>query len=188
MPSSEPLHNSSSSKQPRSGKSEHVSKSDGITLTSAKSITPLCIIGHGGFGEVLLVKVEGLPFPCILKKMLRVADKKVVKSCRKEFKVQLKLFNNPKCFNRIPRPLYILDLLDSNMKGVYGFLMEFCIGCSVSSFAKRWCVVEKSDTESQGDGEEKEEKEESFSSSEEDSDDHKYFDPTILNPLRVSAL
>ncbi|GKT34875.1 hypothetical protein ADUPG1_008147 [Aduncisulcus paluster] len=116
------------------------SKHDSLTLTSASTITPQCIIGSGGFGEVLLVKVDGIPFPCVLKKMLQIADKTVVKGCRKEFKVQLKLFTNPKCFNRIPRPLYILDLLDCDMKGVYGFLMEFCVGGSVSAFAKRWCA------------------------------------------------
>ncbi|GKT25945.1 hypothetical protein ADUPG1_013189, partial [Aduncisulcus paluster] len=121
-------------------KSKPKPKHDSLTLTSASTITSQCIIGHGGFGEVLLVKVDGIPFPCVLKKMLRIADKTVVKGCRKEFKVQLKLFNNPKCFNRIPRPLYILDLLDSDMKGVYGFLMEFCVGGSVSAFAKSWCA------------------------------------------------
>ncbi|GKT22964.1 hypothetical protein ADUPG1_012281 [Aduncisulcus paluster] len=118
-------------------------KHDSLTLTSASTITPQCIIGRGTFGEVLLVKVNGLPFPCVLKKILRVADKKVVKGCRKEFKVQLKLFTNPKCFNHIPRPLYILDLLDADFHGVYGFLMEFCVGGSVSSFAKSWCAAGK---------------------------------------------
>ncbi|GKT31914.1 hypothetical protein ADUPG1_006231, partial [Aduncisulcus paluster] len=118
------------------------------SLTSSATITPQCIIGQGGFGEVILVKVEGIPIPCVLKKMLRKTDEKVMKDCQREFKVQRKLFNNSKCFNRIPRPLYILDLLDADLKGVYGFLMEFCIGGSVSSFAKRWCVVDKS--ESQG--------------------------------------
>ncbi|GKT35027.1 hypothetical protein ADUPG1_008272, partial [Aduncisulcus paluster] len=159
---------------------------DSFTLTSSATITPQCIIGHGGFGEVLLVKVEGISIPCVLKKMLHEADEKVVKTCRKEFKVQLKLFNNPKCFNRISRPLYILDLLDADLKGVYGFLMEFCIGGSVSSFAKKWCVVDKSESQLQGDG--KEEEEEECSSSEEDSDDHKDFDLMSLNPLKVSAL
>ncbi|GKT34526.1 hypothetical protein ADUPG1_007866 [Aduncisulcus paluster] len=157
-------------------------KHDSFTLTSSATITPQCIIGQGGFGEVILVKVEGIPIPCVLKKMLRKADEKVVKTCRKEFRVQRKLFNNPKCFNRISRPLYILDLLDADLKGVYGFLMEFCIGGSVSSFAKKWCVVDKSESQ----GEEGEEEE--CSSSEEDSDDHIDFDPMTLNPVKVSAL
>ncbi|GKT37207.1 hypothetical protein ADUPG1_010042, partial [Aduncisulcus paluster] len=121
-------------------KKKHNPKHDSLTLTSASTLTSQCIIGSGGFGEVLLVLIDGIPFPCVLKKMLRIADKTVVQGCRKEFKVQLKLFTNPKCFNRIPRPLYILDLLDCDMKGVYGFLMEFCVGGSVSAFAKRWCA------------------------------------------------
>ncbi|GKT29531.1 hypothetical protein ADUPG1_005274, partial [Aduncisulcus paluster] len=120
--------------------------------------------------------------------MLKIADKKVVKTCRKEFRVQRKLFNNPKCFNRISRPLYILDLLDADLKGVYGFLMEFCIGGSVSSFAKKWCIQdgkeeEEETSKSSSESEEREEKEEEedlsdslSSSEEEDSDDHKYFD------------
>ncbi|GKT29915.1 hypothetical protein ADUPG1_014271 [Aduncisulcus paluster] len=122
------------------GKPKSNPKHDSLTLTSVSTLTSQCIIGSGGFGEVLLVKVDGIPFPCVLKKMLRSADKTVVKGCRKEFNVQLELFTNPKCFNRIPRPLYILDLLDSDMKGVYGFLMEFCVGGSVSAFSKRWCA------------------------------------------------
>ncbi|GKT35939.1 hypothetical protein ADUPG1_008997 [Aduncisulcus paluster] len=127
-------------KKPKEGMPKYKLKHPSLTLTSAATLTPQCIIGSGGFGEVLLVKVDGIPFPCVLKKMLKIADEKVVKDCRKEFKVQLKLFNNPKCFNRIPRPLYILDLLDCDMKGVYGFLMEFCVGGSVRAFAKRWCA------------------------------------------------
>ncbi|GKT27826.1 hypothetical protein ADUPG1_000212 [Aduncisulcus paluster] len=176
-------------------------KHDSFTLTSSATITPQCIIGHGGFGEVILVKVEGIPIPCVLKKMLKIEDKKVIKTCRDEFKVQRKLFNNPTCFNRIPRPLYILDLLDADLQGIYGFLMEFCIGGSVSSFAKKWCVVEKSESQgeeeeeelskssSDSEGKEEEDLSDSFSSSEEeDSDDHKQFDPMTLNPVKVSAL
>ncbi|GKT27899.1 hypothetical protein ADUPG1_000267, partial [Aduncisulcus paluster] len=133
-------HKEKKKHNPKDGKPKSNSKHDSLTLTSASTLTSQCIIGSGGFGEVLLVLIDGIPFPCVLKKMLRIADKTVVKGCRKEFKVQLKLFNNPKCFNRIPRPLYILDLLDCEMKGVYGFLMEFCVGGSVSAFAKRWCA------------------------------------------------
>ncbi|GKT36956.1 hypothetical protein ADUPG1_009829, partial [Aduncisulcus paluster] len=109
-------------------------------LTSSSTVTPQCVIGCGEFCETVLVNVDGVAFPCVLKKMLQSADQTVVKACEAEFKTQLKLFYNPKCFHRIPRPLYILDLLDDNYKGVYGFLMEFCVGGSVSSFAKRWCV------------------------------------------------
>ncbi|GKT27808.1 hypothetical protein ADUPG1_000198, partial [Aduncisulcus paluster] len=133
-------HTDKKKHNPKDGKPKYNPKHDSLTLTSASTLTSQCIIGSGGFGEVLLVLIDGIPFPCVLKKMLRIADKTVVKGCRKEFKVQLKLFNNPKCFNHIPRPLYILDLLDCDMKGVYGFLMEFCVGGSVSAFAKRWCA------------------------------------------------
>ncbi|GKT27834.1 hypothetical protein ADUPG1_000218, partial [Aduncisulcus paluster] len=133
-------HKDKKKHNPKDGKPKYNPKHDSLTLTSASTLTSQCIIGSGGFGEVLLVLIDGIPFPCVLKKMLRIADKTVVKGCRKEFKVQLKLFTNPKCFNRIPRPLYILDLLDCDMKGVYGFLMEFCVGGSVSAFAKRWCA------------------------------------------------
>ncbi|GKT26915.1 hypothetical protein ADUPG1_013530, partial [Aduncisulcus paluster] len=136
----DPTPKDTKQKKSKDGKPKSNPKHDSLTLTSASTLTSQCIIGSGGFGEVLLVLFDGIPFPCVLKKMLRIADKTVVQGCRKEFKVQLKLFNNPKCFNRIPRPLYILDLLDCDMKGVYGFLMEFCVGGSVSAFAKRWCA------------------------------------------------
>ncbi|GKT16104.1 hypothetical protein ADUPG1_010856, partial [Aduncisulcus paluster] len=172
---------------------QEISRHDSLTLTTASNLTSQCIIGSGGFGEVILIKIDGIPFPCVLKKMLKVADKKVVKGCRKEFKVQLKLFNNPKCFNRIPRPLYILDLLDSDMKGVYGFLMEFCIGGSVNAFAKRWCADDKyvsalddgnshsdSDSDSHSD---------SSSASESSVDTACFgFDPMTLNPVKVASL
>ncbi|GKT34418.1 hypothetical protein ADUPG1_007774 [Aduncisulcus paluster] len=165
------------------------------TLKSSKDITPLCVIGHGGFGEVLLVEVDGIP--CVLKKMLRMADEKVVEGCKKEFKMQLRLFNDPKCFNRIPRPLYILDLLDADMKGVYGFLMEFCAGGSVKDFAKRWCTDDKyfKAEDENSCGFRDEDSESSFESSYSDSvgmdsqqDDILSFNPMTLNPVKVSAL
>ncbi|GKT29987.1 hypothetical protein ADUPG1_014286 [Aduncisulcus paluster] len=158
----------------------HVRSHDSFVLTSSSTITPQCIIGSGGFGEVLLVKVDGIPFPCVLKRMLKVADETVVKGCKKEFKMQLKLFNNPKCFNRIPRPLYILDLLDDNFKGVYGFLMEYCAGGSVNSFAKSWCAdgkyvrVDEDDEES--------------SSASTSVHGILLFDPMTLNPVKVCSL
>ncbi|GKT37098.1 hypothetical protein ADUPG1_009949 [Aduncisulcus paluster] len=144
---------------------------------------PLCILGRGGYGEVFLVKVDDLSEPyCILKKMNQIPDKRVMSECRKEFKMQQKLFLNPKCFNRIPRPLDILDLLDSDMKGVYGFLMEFCVGGSVNEFAKRWCadgkyVSAKDDEESDSDA-----------SSKDEDEDPTLFDPMTLNPVKVAAL
>ncbi|GKT33220.1 hypothetical protein ADUPG1_007200, partial [Aduncisulcus paluster] len=125
----------------------HVPKADSITLSNPTDIVPLCILGHGGFGEVLLVQVKGIPFPCVLKKMVKVGDESVIQRCRKEWTVQRKLFNNPKCFQCIPRPLYILDLLDSSYQGDFGFLMEFCSGFSVFSFSKKWCSIVGSDSD-----------------------------------------
>ncbi|GKT29818.1 hypothetical protein ADUPG1_014217, partial [Aduncisulcus paluster] len=61
---------------------EHKRKEDSMTLTSEADIRSLCIIGEGEFGQVLLVEVQGLKQPCVFKKMLRTADKYVVKSCR----------------------------------------------------------------------------------------------------------
>ncbi|GKT13997.1 hypothetical protein ADUPG1_010388 [Aduncisulcus paluster] len=180
-------HKDKKKHNPKEFKPKSNPKHDSLTLTSASTLTSQCIIGSGGFGEVLLVKVDGIPFLCVLKKMLRIADKTVVKGCRKEFKVQLKLFTNPKCFNRIPRPLYILDLLDCDMKGVYGFLMEFCVGGSVSAFAKRWCAdgkyVSVDDT---ADDSELSDSDSSSSSSK--SDDLDRFDPMTLNPVKVCSL
>ncbi|GKT31701.1 hypothetical protein ADUPG1_006073, partial [Aduncisulcus paluster] len=164
-------------------------KPNSFTLTSSATITPQCIIGHGGFGEVLLVEVEGIPIPCVLKKMLHEADERVVKGCRKEFKMQRKLFNNPKCFNRIPRPLYILDLLDADMKGVYGFIMEYCAGGSVNSFAKKWCDDGKYVSDI-GDADDSEDSDSSCISDSDSKSDigTTRFDPMTLNPVKVSAL
>ncbi|GKT32528.1 hypothetical protein ADUPG1_006664, partial [Aduncisulcus paluster] len=164
-------------------------KHDSFTLTSSATITPQCIIGHGGFGEVLLVEVEGIPIPCVLKKMLHEADERVVNGCQKEFKMQRKLFNNPKCFNRIPRPLYILDLLDADMKGEYGFIMEYCAGGSVSAFARSWCDDGKYVSDI-GDADDSEDSDSSCISD----SDSKYnigtthFDPMTLNPVKVCSL
>ncbi|GKT37342.1 hypothetical protein ADUPG1_010144, partial [Aduncisulcus paluster] len=164
-------------------------KHDSFTLTSSATMTPQCIIGYGGFGEVLLVKVEGIPIPCVLKKMLREADESVVKECRKEFKMQLKLFTNGKCFIRIPRPLYILDLLDADMKGEYGFIMEYCAGGSVSAFARSWCDDGKYVSDI-GDADDSEDSDSSCISD----SDSKYnigtthFDPMTLNPVKVCSL
>ncbi|GKT35683.1 hypothetical protein ADUPG1_008791 [Aduncisulcus paluster] len=155
---------------------------DSFTLTSSSTITPFCVIGSGEFGEVLLVHVAGIPFPCVLKRMLRIADETVVKECQKEFKVQQRLFNNPKCFNRIPRPLYILDLLDADFTGVYGFLMEFCVGGSVSAFAKSWCA---------DGGEERKYVSADEDDSDSDSDSSPSstpFNPMTLNPVKVCSL
>ncbi|GKT29735.1 hypothetical protein ADUPG1_014168 [Aduncisulcus paluster] len=130
----------STSKVSKTSRSGHKRKQDDKTLTSASALRCLCPCGKGGFGAVYIVSIDGVSQPCVLKKLVRVGDKNVLKACRKEFKVQVKLFMNPKCFNRIPRPIYILDLLDEDYKGVYGFCMEFCIGGSVKDFSRSWCV------------------------------------------------
>ncbi|GKT13929.1 hypothetical protein ADUPG1_010369, partial [Aduncisulcus paluster] len=187
-------HTDKKKHNPKDGKPKYNPKHDSLTLTSASTLTSQCIIGSGGFGEVLLVLIDGIPFPCVLKKMLRIADKTVVKGCRKEFKVQLKLFTNPKCFNRIPRPLYILDLLDCDMKGVYGFLMEFCVGGSVSAFAKRWCAdgkyVSVDDTADDSEPSDSDSSSRSGSGSESADVDTAVpdFDAMTLNPVKVCSL
>ncbi|GKT26327.1 hypothetical protein ADUPG1_013323 [Aduncisulcus paluster] len=169
----------------------HKRKKDDKTLISASGIKTLSCCGKGGFGSVYIVSIDGVSQPCVLKKLLQVGDKAVVKACRKEFKIQVKLFMNPKCFNRIPRPIYILDLLDEDYKGVYGFCMEFCIGGSVKEFAKSWCIggkygcgssVESEDSSSDSDSDSR-----SDSSSDSDSSSTR-IDPMTLDPLRVSAL
>ncbi|GKT29830.1 hypothetical protein ADUPG1_014226 [Aduncisulcus paluster] len=112
------------------------------TITSPRVLTPLCILGSGAFGEVLLVKMEGMETPCVLKKMLKIGEKTVLRSCKKEFRAQLRLFMHPQCFSRIPRPLCILNCMNANLEGVFGFMMEYCAGGSVRSFARSWAVVE----------------------------------------------
>ncbi|GKT35165.1 hypothetical protein ADUPG1_008380, partial [Aduncisulcus paluster] len=156
---------------------------DEMILKSSDLITPLYCLGKGKFGEVLLVNVKGISLPCVLKKMLRVADKRVVKDCRKEFKVQLKIYNNPKCFTRIPQPLYILDLLDADMKGVYGFITEFCVGGSVDEFSKNWCADGKYVCDDY-DYSESDDPEDSSSSTSGNESILKPFDPMTLNPLK----
>ncbi|GKT27228.1 hypothetical protein ADUPG1_013690, partial [Aduncisulcus paluster] len=164
---------------------ESIAKSDDIiltsseqqsreaTLTSASSITPLCIIGRGGFGEVLLVDVhdKGVDSLCVLKKMIHVGSLDLVRMCRKEFKIQRKLYEN--CRNRISRPIFILDLLDKEYNGSFGFIMEYCAGGSVKEFNRSWCIKNVSLLKD--------------SSSDLASFPHR-FDPMTLDPLKVSAL
>ncbi|GKT34488.1 hypothetical protein ADUPG1_007835 [Aduncisulcus paluster] len=170
------------------GKSGHKRKKDDMTLISASDLKSLCYIGEGGFGSIYIVKIKGVSQLCVLKKLLKVGDKKVIKACRSEFKMQVKLFMNARCFNRIPRPIFILDLLDEDYKGVYGFCMEFCIGGSVKEFAKSWCVSSSSDSDSFSDYDSSSED----SSSDSDSDSYSNsdssstrIDPMTLDPLRV---
>ncbi|GKT37370.1 hypothetical protein ADUPG1_010167, partial [Aduncisulcus paluster] len=90
---------------------------------------------------------------------------------------------------RIPRPLYILDLLDADMKGEYGFIMEYCAGGSVSAFARSWCDDGKYVSDI-GDADDSEDSDSSCISD----SDSKYnigtthFDPMTLNPVKVCSL
>ncbi|GKT23540.1 hypothetical protein ADUPG1_012459 [Aduncisulcus paluster] len=171
---------------------KHHPIADSMTLTSSFGMKSLCIIGTGAFGEVLLVRIPGVAEPCILKRMLGKADNSIIKKCRKEFRFQSKLFMNPKCFNRIPRPMYIFDLLDGDFQGVYGFIMEFCIGGSVSSFAKSWCADGKyesgvTSTSSKYSNDDERDDESSYVSDDSTSSVGE-FDPMSLNPVKVAAL
>ncbi|GKT33282.1 hypothetical protein ADUPG1_007243 [Aduncisulcus paluster] len=188
--------------------SRSLTKHDSLTLTSASTLTSQCIIGSDGFGEVLLVLIDGIPFPCVLKKMLRIADKTVVKGCRKEFKVQLKLFTNPKCFNRIPRPLYALDFARSwCSQGKYAcYVRESTMGGTESDST---AVIHDhgdgndgdeddsddreeelhSDSESYGsDGSDKNSDHSESSSSSSSRQSMRSVDLTLLDPLRICAL
>ncbi|GKT31860.1 hypothetical protein ADUPG1_006190 [Aduncisulcus paluster] len=174
----------STSKVSKTSKSGHKRKQDDKTLTSASGLRCLCPCGKGGFGAVYVVSIDGVSHPCVLKKLLKVGDKAVIKECRKEFKIQLKLFIE--CFNRIPRPIYILDLLDEDYRGVYGFCMEFCIGGSVKDFSRSWCVGGKY---GRGCSSSSVESEDSSSDSDfEPVTSSTRIDPMTLDPLRVSAL
>ncbi|GKT31824.1 hypothetical protein ADUPG1_006166, partial [Aduncisulcus paluster] len=176
----------STSKVSKTTKSGHKRKQDDKTLTSASALRCRCFCGKGGFGAVYIVSIDGVSHPCVLKKLLKVGDKAVIKECRKEFKIQMKLFIE--CFNRIPRPIYILDLLDEDYRGVYGFCMEFCIGGSVKDFSRSWCVGDKY---GRGCSSSSVESEDSSSDSDSDSDSDSSstrIDPMTLDPLRVSAL
>ncbi|GKT27835.1 hypothetical protein ADUPG1_000219, partial [Aduncisulcus paluster] len=63
-------HKDKKKDNPKDGKPKSNPKHDSLTLTSASTLTSQCIIGSGGFGEVLLVLIDAIPFPCVLKKML----------------------------------------------------------------------------------------------------------------------
>ncbi|GKT24948.1 hypothetical protein ADUPG1_012890 [Aduncisulcus paluster] len=119
------------------------------TLTSSSSVTPLCIIGEGGFGIVILTRVEypGLSSPCSLCALkcmenheTHANNAKCVKSMKDEFSRQSRLYSIPAIQSCVPRPLHILDLLDSDQKGTLGIMMEFCRGGNVMEFAKSWAV------------------------------------------------
>ncbi|GKT36568.1 hypothetical protein ADUPG1_009509 [Aduncisulcus paluster] len=111
---------------------------DTYTLTTSDGIESLCIIGQGGFGQVLLVQIPGIAEPCVFKKMLRQADENLIEDFKTEFKTQRKMFK--KCSERIPKPQYIFNFLNKKLFGEYGFSMEFCRGGNISEFSKLWCI------------------------------------------------
>ncbi|GKT35357.1 hypothetical protein ADUPG1_008532, partial [Aduncisulcus paluster] len=117
------------------------SSSNTFTIT-ADDVTHLCMIGKGGFGEAILVRhVEdkrGGEF--VLKRMENDGSAPTVGDAyKKEFQKQMKLYNNPNCFHRIPQPICLFDDLDDDNCGIYGFCMEFCQGGSISEFSEKWC-------------------------------------------------
>ncbi|GKT36205.1 hypothetical protein ADUPG1_009214 [Aduncisulcus paluster] len=137
----------------------------------------LCRLGKGGFGEVFLVEVNDIPFPCVLKRMLRKNREFLVNiemRCRMEFEMQKKLFEDSVCFYRIPRPLYILGPLDDDWRKCdSGFIMEFCDGGSVKNFSRIWCSDGK------------------YANDQNDSDTYNRYsdiDTSILNPVKIASV
>ncbi|GKT37313.1 hypothetical protein ADUPG1_010125, partial [Aduncisulcus paluster] len=152
------------------------SSSNTFTIT-ADDVTHLCMIGKGGFGEAILVRhVEdkrGGEF--VLKRMENDGSAPTVGDAyKKEFQKQMKLYNNPNCFHRIPQPICLFDDLDDDNCGIYGFCMEFCQGGSISEFSEKWCRCAGGSEDSISDC------------------DTDYIrsrvNPMDLDPLRVSAL
>ncbi|GKT28494.1 hypothetical protein ADUPG1_000685 [Aduncisulcus paluster] len=84
------------------------------------------------------------------------------------------------------------------MKGVYGFLMEFCVGGSVSAFAKCWCAdgkyVSVDDTADDSEPSDSDSDSDSSSSSGSGSESADVdtavpdFDAMTLNPVKVCSL
>ncbi|GKT34819.1 hypothetical protein ADUPG1_008102, partial [Aduncisulcus paluster] len=149
------------------------------TLTSPDDIQIHCVLGKGGFGEVFLVSVNGIKEFIVLKRFLKQGDIETIIECKKEFRAQQRMFLNPKCYSRIARPMYILNLLDkSTLRGVYGFMMEFCAGGSVSDFVRDWCFsrpkIDKLPYESEG--------------SEDDFDDLIASSPPQPDPIRIACV
>ncbi|GKT23557.1 hypothetical protein ADUPG1_012467 [Aduncisulcus paluster] len=85
-------------------------------LTSYSDITPLCIIGSGGFGDVILARID---YPessspsilCALKCMKNDSDHKWnmrrVERMKKEFFRQCRLYSIPSQQSCFPQPLHI---------------------------------------------------------------------------------
>ncbi|GKT35680.1 Serine/threonine-protein kinase/endoribonuclease IRE1/2-like protein [Aduncisulcus paluster] len=149
---------------------------DSVTLTptSPSTITPQCIIGSGGFGDVILAHLVSPSFPipavlCAVKCMKNASTHKenvhCVKRMKEEFANQCKLYSKPSLQSCIPRPLHMLDFLDDDLKGTFGLAMEFCQGGNVMEFAKSWAVNVNEDEDE-----------------DEDEDDPEY------DPVKIAAL
>ncbi|GKT19887.1 hypothetical protein ADUPG1_011593, partial [Aduncisulcus paluster] len=161
--------------------SKSISKKSGanMSLPAGSSVTPQCIIGRGGFGEVTLVRVDFKdpsipPVQCALKciKNQQVSDdnKRFINMLKKEFSRQCRLYLFGSLKTCVPRPLYTLDLLDGDLKGTFGILMEFCRGGSVIDFAKSWALdLNECDPS-------------------EDDDDDLVYDPTKIAALSVDII
>ncbi|GKT24456.1 hypothetical protein ADUPG1_012740 [Aduncisulcus paluster] len=138
---------SSIPKQSRRRRERKLQLLEESVLTSAENIEPLCIIGSGGFGKVFLVRVTFSgrePLLCALKCMKNQEmcedNVKYISGMKKEFSRQCRLYSHHSIKCCIPRPLFILDLLDSNHEGILGILMEFCQGGCIIDFAKSWAI------------------------------------------------
>ncbi|GKT26560.1 hypothetical protein ADUPG1_013399 [Aduncisulcus paluster] len=149
---------------------------DSVTLTptSPSTITPQCIIGSGGFGDVIFAHLMSPYFPipavlCAVKCMKNASTHKenvhCVKRMKEEFVNQCKLYSKPSLQSCIPRPLHMLDFLDDDLKGTFGLAMEFCQGGNVMEFAKSWAVNVNEDVDE-----------------DEDEDDPEY------DPVKIAAL
>ncbi|GKT23121.1 hypothetical protein ADUPG1_012329 [Aduncisulcus paluster] len=136
---------------PSSAISPYTVPLDSVTLTptSPSTITPQCIIGSGGFGDVILALLISPYFPtpavlCAVKFMKNASTNeenvRCVERMKKEFSRQCRLYSKTSLKSCIPRPLHILDFLDGDLKGMFGMAMEFCQGGNVIEFAKSWAV------------------------------------------------
>ncbi|GKT35948.1 hypothetical protein ADUPG1_009004 [Aduncisulcus paluster] len=169
---------SSISSRAFSSKSRSKKSGANMSLPAGSTITPQCIIGVGGFGEVILVRVDFKdstpPLQCALKciKNQQVSDdnKRFIDMFKKEFSRQCRLYLSGSLKTCVPRPLYTLDLLDGDLKGTFGILMEFCRGGSVIDFAKSWALdLNECDPS-------------------EDDDDDLVYDPTKIAALSVDII
>ncbi|GKT36585.1 hypothetical protein ADUPG1_009522 [Aduncisulcus paluster] len=161
-------------------------------ITTPDGIKSLCIIGTGGFGQVLLVQIPGIEEPCVFKKMLQQANEQFIKNFKTEFKIQRKMFE--KCSKRIPKPQYIFNFLNKKLIGTFGFTMEFCRGGSISEFAKLWCVNRTSRISDEKDSDSQRSIDEEDSSSTSYSDDDIYppksdrISPDSYDPFKIASI